>query len=83
MPRGVPTELFLHTDLEEARRWLFNGLGVPEAVEGGVLLKGFCDELDWYARELMRLPFAFEVRAPGELHAAVGRIARSLAERFA
>ena len=83
VPRGVPTELFLYTDLENARRELFNGLGVPEAAEGGVLLKGYCDELDWYARELMRLPFAFEVRAPGELHAAVGRIARSLAERFA
>ena len=83
MPRGVPTELFLYTDLECARRELFNGLGVPEAAEGGVVLRGLCDELDWYARELMRLPFSFEVRAPGELRATVGRIARALAERFA
>jgi predicted DNA-binding transcriptional regulator YafY len=83
VPRGVPTELFLHTDLECARRQLFNGLGVAEAAEGGVLLKGYCDELDWYARELMRLPFRFEVRAPVELRAAVGRIARGLADQFA
>ena len=83
VPRGVPTELFLHTDLECARRELFNGLGVPEAAEGGVLLKGFCDELDWYARELMRLPFAFEVRAPVELRTTLARLATALAQRFA
>jgi predicted DNA-binding transcriptional regulator YafY len=82
VPRGVPTELFLHTDLECARRWLFNGLGVAEAAEGGVEVKGYCDELEWYARELMRLPFRFEVRAPAELGTTVGRIARELAERF-
>ena len=83
VPRGVPTEVFLPTDLERARRELFNGLGVPEAVEGGVLVKGFCDEIDWYARELMRLPFAFDVRAPVELRGAVRRLASELVERFA
>src|SRR6185436_13406898 len=55
VPRGVPTELYLHTDLECARRELFNGLGVPEADGDGVVVRGYCDELDWYARELMRL----------------------------
>ena len=79
VPRGVATELFLYTDLECARRELFNGLGVAEAVEGGVCVKGFCDELDWYARELMRLPFRFEVRAPADLRVAVRRLAAALA----
>jgi len=83
VPRGVATELFLYTDLECARRELFNGLGVPEAVDGGVVVKGFCDELDWYARELMRLPFRFEVRSPVELRSTVGRLAAELAQRFA
>ena len=83
VPRGIPTELFLHTDLESARRELFNGLGVPEAAEGGVLLKGYCDELDWYARELMRLPFAFEVRSPVDLRTTLARLAATLAQRFA
>ncbi len=83
VPRGVPTELFLYTDLERARRELFNGLGVPEAVDGGVAVKGYCDELDWYARELMRLPFRFEVRAPVELRSTVGKLAAELAQRFA
>ena len=83
VPRGVPTELFLYTDLERARRELFNGLGVPEAAEGGVLLRGYCDELDWYARELMRLSFDFDVRAPLELRTTLGRLAAGLAQRFA
>lgn len=82
VPRGVPTELFLRCDLERARRELFNGLGVPEAAEGGVVVKGFCDELEWYARELMRLPFDFEVRSPGELRATLARLAGDLARRF-
>jgi predicted DNA-binding transcriptional regulator YafY len=82
VPRGIATELFLYTDLECARRELFNGLGVPEAVEGGVRVKGFCDELDWYARELMRLPFRFEIRAPVELRSSLAALSRELAERF-
>lgn len=82
VPRGVATELFLHTDLECARRELYNGLGVPEAADGGVVVKGYCDELDWYARELMRLPFAFEVRSPVELRTTLARLAAAIAQRF-
>jgi predicted DNA-binding transcriptional regulator YafY len=80
VPRGVPTEVFLHVDLAVARRELFNGLGVPEAVEGGVLLKGSCDELEWYARELMRLPFRFEIRSPDALRVTLRKLATALAE---
>lgn len=83
VPRGVATELFLHTDLESARRQLFNGLGVPEASDGGVVVKGYCDEIDWYARELMRLPFTFEVRTPVELRTALARLATALVRQFA
>jgi predicted DNA-binding transcriptional regulator YafY len=83
VPRGVATELFLYTDMERARRELFNGLGVPEAAEGGVLLRGYCDELAWYARELMRLPFRFEVRAPVELRGEIHKLAGEIAARFA
>jgi predicted DNA-binding transcriptional regulator YafY len=83
VPRGVPTELFLFTDLETARCELFNGLGVPEAQDGGVVVRGYCDELDWYARELMRLPFTFEVRSPIELRATLARLSSALAQRFA
>ena len=83
LPRAIPVEVFLHTDLENARRELHNTLGVPEASGKGVMLKGSADELDWYARELMRLPFAFDVRAPAELRATLARLAGELAQRFA
>ena len=79
VPRGVATEVFLFTGVDEARRELFNGLGVPEAVEGGVLLRGFAEELDWYARELMRLPFRFEIRSPVTLREVLRKLAGELA----
>lgn len=83
LPRAIPVEVFLHTDLAAARRELPNVLGVSEASGNGVLLKGSADELDWYARELMRLPFRFEVREPADLRAMLARLARELAQQFA
>jgi predicted DNA-binding transcriptional regulator YafY len=83
LPRATPVEVFLHTDLAHAKREIEESLGIPEPFEGGVLLRGSADELDWYARELMRLPFRFEVRAPASLRAMLGKLAGELAERFA
>jgi predicted DNA-binding transcriptional regulator YafY len=82
LPRAIPVEIFLHTDLENARRECPNSLGLAEASGKGVLVRGSADELDWYARELMRLPFRFDVHAPRELHAMVGHIAKELASRY-
>jgi predicted DNA-binding transcriptional regulator YafY len=83
LPRAIPVEVFLHTDLDNARRELHNALGVPETSGKGVVLKGSADELDWYARELMRLPFDFDVRSPPDLRTMIAKLARDLAERFA
>jgi predicted DNA-binding transcriptional regulator YafY len=83
LPRAVQVEVFLETDLATARRELSPTVGLAEECEGGVLLRGSADELDWYARELMRLPFAFEVRTPPELKTTLGRLAVELARRFA
>jgi predicted DNA-binding transcriptional regulator YafY len=82
LPRAIATEVLLHTDIATARLELSLTLGVPEACEGGVLLRGSADELDWYARELMRLPFRFEVRKPAALGPMLAKLARELAERF-
>jgi predicted DNA-binding transcriptional regulator YafY len=81
LPRAIATEVLLRTDLAGARRELSLTLGMPEACEGGVLLRGSADELDWYARELMRLPFRFEVRAPAALGAMVAKLAAQLVEQ--
>ena len=82
LPRTIATEVFLKTDLASARQELHQSLGVPEAAEGGVLLRGSADFLDWYARELMRLPFRFEVRQPKELSAMIAKLAGELVEQF-
>ena len=43
------------------------------------MLRGSFDDVEWYARELMRLPFEFEVREPEALRAQVVEQARELA----
>ena len=83
LPRAIPVEVWLQADLDGARRELSPTLGLAEVSGDGVLVRGSADELDWYARELMRLPFRFEIRKPVELRAAVARIARALADEFA
>lgn len=83
LPRAIPVDVLLRTDLETAKCELFHTLGVPEACAEGVLLRGSTDELDWYARELMRLPFRFEVRTPAALGATIGKLAAQLAAQYA
>lgn len=83
LPRSIDTEVLLRTDPATAREEVPLSLGLTEACSEGVMLRGSADELDWYARELMRLPFAFEIRAPAGLRKEVVRLARELAARFA
>ena len=83
LPRAIAVELFLHTDVEGAKRELSPACGIVEADGAGVRVKGSVDELEWYARELMRLPFRFEVRSPPALRETLSKLARSLAEQFA
>lgn len=81
LPRATPVEILLHTDLATARRETFHTLGTIEAHADGVLLKGSFDEAEWYARELMRLPFEFEVREPAHLADTVAELAWGLVQR--
>ena len=71
LPRTHAIEVLLHTDLATARREVFDAIGLLQADDDGVRLLAQADDLDWFARELARLPFAFEVRAPDALRAAV------------
>jgi predicted DNA-binding transcriptional regulator YafY len=78
LPRAHAIEVFLQTDLATARREVFDAIGLLEAADGGVRLHAQADDLDWFARELARLPFAFEVRAPEALREAVRTVALRL-----
>jgi predicted DNA-binding transcriptional regulator YafY len=81
MPRTFSVDVLLETDLKTAQRELFATIGLLEATPDGVVLLGQTDDLAWFARELARLPFPFEVRRPPELRDAVRRCAQALLSR--
>ena len=78
LPRKFTIEVRLETDLESARRELFQAIGVLEPLGDAVLLRSQADDLKWFARELARLPWPFEILRPAELRDAVTEHARSL-----
>jgi len=78
LPRAFGIEVLLKTDLQTAQRELFPAVGVLEWTEDGVLLRGQADSLRWFARELARLPFAFQIRQPTALRQAVEAVAQRL-----
>lgn len=71
LPRTHAIEVRLHADLAAARRELFEAIGVLEPDGERTLLFAQADDLDWFARELSRLPFDFEVVSPPALRDAV------------
>ena len=74
LPRTHAIEVLLHTDLDRARRETFDAIGVFAPEGDGVRLSAQADDLDWFARELARLPFDFAVVAPSALRDAVRRL---------
>jgi predicted DNA-binding transcriptional regulator YafY len=80
LPRAFAIEVLLLTNLEYAQRELFATLGTLEPVGNAVLLRSQADDLDWFARELSRMPWRFEIRKPLELRGAVARHAKTLYE---
>jgi predicted DNA-binding transcriptional regulator YafY len=83
LPRTFSVEVLLKTDLPTAQRELFPAVGVLEWEGAGVLLRGEVDSLSWFARELARLPFDFEIRKPRALRRALRAVARRLHDRAA
>lgn len=71
LPRAISVVVLLKTDLKTAREELFEAIGVFQPCADGVMLHSQADDLDWYARQLARLSFAFEVQSPPELRDAV------------
>lgn len=80
VPRAHTVEVLLTTDLVTAQRELFFAFGVIEWIGDGVLLRGHTDDLGWYARELSRLPFDFQVRSPDALRESVAACGQRLIE---
>lgn len=83
LPRAHAIEVLLETDLATARREVFDAIGLLQAADGGVRLLAQADDLDWFARELARLPFAFRVQAPSALRDAVHALGARLQDQVA
>jgi predicted DNA-binding transcriptional regulator YafY len=64
LPRKYPFELLLKTDIATAQREVFDFLGVLEAHQEGVLMRGSVEDLDWLARQISIFSFDFVVIEP-------------------
>jgi predicted DNA-binding transcriptional regulator YafY len=82
LPRKFRIEIRLETDLQSAQRELFRAFGVLEPLGDGVLLRSQADDLAWFARELARLPWPFEIRQPSELVAELKKHAHGLFQKI-
>jgi len=81
LPRAYQIAVLLDCDLGAARLVFPTEFGLLEpAVEGGVLLRTSADDLDWFARRLCALPFAFRILEPEPLRAALDAHLRRLQE---
>lgn len=78
LPRRFTIEVRLDTDLESAKREMFQEIGLLEPLDNAVLLRSQADDLNWFARELARLPWSFEILRPRELRTAVRKHAKAL-----
>ncbi|MHB8425998.1 MAG: helix-turn-helix transcriptional regulator [Gammaproteobacteria bacterium] len=71
IPRSMPIEILFKTDPKTAVNNMGGDIGLYEPSGDGMLLRSSTDSLDWFARQLAKLPFAFEIRRPAELRDAV------------
>ncbi|HEV2529715.1 MAG TPA: YafY family protein [Thermomicrobiales bacterium] len=78
VPEEWDVELLLETTIEEARDRIPPALALLEEVPGGVQMRNSVGDLDWLARDLASLPFAFSVIRPVELQDALARQAELL-----
>lgn len=78
LPRALAVTVRLKADLASARAALFDEIGLFQPVGDDVLLHSQVDDLDWYARQLARLPFDFVVVEPASLRQAVRDVAARL-----
>ncbi len=79
VPRTHPVEVYLETTLEQAQWHISARIATLEEVEGGVLLRGYTDSVDWIARLVASVGCPMEIRKPPELRDALRRHAEQIA----
>ena len=80
-PRTYTITVRMETDLESAQSEILPALGLLEKSKNGVVLQSQADDLDWFARELARLPWRLQVVEPADLRDALEQHARRLLKR--
>ncbi len=78
LPSELVLDVLVKTSLENARQWILPGVGTLEAVEDGVALRGYVQDVDWMARYLSGLHWPIVIREPAELKVALKRHAAAL-----
>ena len=78
LPRAHAITVRLQTTMARARAELFDAIGVFHPLGDAVMLYSQADDLPWFARQLPRLSFDFEVVEPPELRGALEDCARRL-----
>jgi len=79
LPRPLPVQVLLHTDLAGAVRDIGRYIGPLVEVEGGVQLTTTTTSYSWFARLLASLNFDFTIEGPEALRDAVRTEAQRLA----
>lgn len=67
LARAFRFTILLKTDLATAQREIYTMFGILEPHENGVLLRGTATDLQWVARVLSSVSFAFEILEPDGL----------------
>lgn len=78
LPRATPVEVLLKTDIKTAMGELGDRIGLFEPCAEGVLFRTRTDGIDWFARQLARLSFKFEIHEPPELSKSLQKHASEL-----
>lgn len=83
MPRAYAIEVLLKTSLECAKAQFYDTFGVFEQTDDGVVMHNQSDHIEWFARQLARLPFDFEIRRPHKLREEVEKVGLRLLQMCA
>jgi predicted DNA-binding transcriptional regulator YafY len=78
----ITVKVLLHTDIHRASQVLFSMLGTLSETSEGVVLTGTTDDLAWFARQLIPLPFPFTVQSPQQLTSTIVTEAQALIARL-
>jgi predicted DNA-binding transcriptional regulator YafY len=79
LPRATAVEIWIEASALDAQAQFSGAIGVFEPCADGVVLRARTDHIDWFARQLARLPFRFQIRQPASLREALRDHAQRLA----